>query len=363
MISSNLIINQNYSLQFDFNLKLFYYLFKFLLKNDDYMNINLLLSKIIFEIKNLKILNYKQINNLFINCLECLFPYIKTKIITLRDFNDLNRIDNKIIINFIQILFSFYHKILNKELFDNRSFDFIDFFKHMNIYLSIKNDNENFGFLNIPFYLILIKYGIRYFKNNPIKLKDENINCFLLIIISHIKNCINLCNKVKNIYGRTDFIKKIYLWNKNIDFIDYIYSNKNYINTIILYINNNLLDKQSTNLIKAKQQLIKIFKIDNKNITLSDNKFNHKIKIYINNIINMYKISPWEMPREKNKEIFILFYLLRFLSFLIDLIKGNKIEQFSKPKTNLRQFCNIFFYLKIFFIFVLLYLFILMSYY
>ena len=348
--SSNfLMINNKFSLQFNFNLKIFEYLFNFLMNFNKKIYLNFFIEKIIFELKNFNDKNNnKKMNILFIFCLEKIFFFIKNKIDELKNFEDLIKNENKIILNFIQNFYLFYNQILKKKL--NNNFNFIRFLNYIKNYLNNKNENENFDLLNIIFYLKLIKYGIKFFNNNLILIEKKNN--FFSFFLKYIEKCSFLCEKLNFNKEKIEFIKKIFFLKENFNFIDYFYSNKNNIKIIILFFNNLLNDEKTNENFKIKisnekKTLIKLFKIDLEKITLKTNENNFFInKIFLNQTIN--KFSPWEMPKEKYKEFFILFYFFRFLSLIIDFFKGNKIEDFTKPKTNLRQFCNINYLLRIF---------------
>ena len=332
----NNFLNKNFSLNFQFNLKIFEYLFNFLLNFNKKNYLNFFINKIIFEMKN----NNK--NLLFIFCLEKMFFFIKKNIENLKNFDDLIKNENKLILNFIQNFYFFYHQNLKKL---NNNFNFIDFFNVMKNYLNNKNENEIFDFLNVIFYLKLIKFGIKFFNNNLKLIKEKNN--FFSLFLNYIEKCENLCKNLNK--NKIEFLKKIYFLKENFNFLENFYSNKKNIIFIIFFINNQLNENSNEFLLYFKEKLIKLFKIEQNIPKLNEKNYsNFNNKLFINKIINFNKFSPWEMPKQNYKEFFILFYFFRFLSLIIDFFKGNKIEDFTKPKTNLRLFCNINYILRIF---------------
>ena len=331
---NNFLIKENFNLNFQFKLKIFEYLFNFLLNFNKKNYLNFFINKIIFEMK----IN-KNLNVLFIFCIEKMFFFIKNKINNLKNFDDLIKNENKIILNFIQNFYFFYHQILKKL---NNNFNFIDFFNIIKNYF--KNENEIFDFLNVIFYLKLIKFGIKFFNNNLKLIKEKNY--FFSLFLIYIEKCENLCKNLNK--NKEIFLKKFYFLKENFNFLENFYSNKNNINIIIFYINNELKENSNEFLLFSKEKLIKLFKIEKNIPKLNEKNYSNFNKIFINKIINFNKFSPWEMPKENYKEFFILFYFFRFLSLIIDFFKGNKIDDFTKPKTNLRLFCNINYILRIF---------------
>ncbi|WP_259286246.1 hypothetical protein [Candidatus Nasuia deltocephalinicola] len=308
--------------------------------------INIIFKKEDFKIK-LKIKNKKKFKikkNIYVN-LKYFFNIIKKiKNKNIKFYiknNELKIINNKIIYKIKKIKDEkvYYNKSLKKKEILKKNFFYINKKQIINIINlitpSIKkknklNENINFfikkNILNISiidnyqvyYYSIILKKN--FFKKNFFFSVKIEIIKILEILIKYIKNKLKIYIKNKKIYIKIEKIKIIFLIKNNkIFIIKNLY--KKYINYIIL----------TKNVIKILIEEILILS-DKKNIFISFEIYNNKLKIYSKNKNDNICCKYLNIYYKNN---FIKFKISgeNFLNFLKNLKKNNIILNFSKKKS------------------------------